>query len=81
MAYCGLYAIFITPKTESFDSATEESEFPPKKSMTKTKTTQSNTCTTPNYSLVSSLWQTPERGDALISKCLYLWLVGRHPLG
>ncbi len=63
------------PKKNYAYTETEESVIPSQKTMMKTETTHGNTCTTPDYSLISSLWQTPERGRAHISECS-LFVVG-----
>ncbi len=56
-------------KQHFFDSATKESVPPPKNQQQKQNNWSNNTCTTPDYSLASSLWQSPERGVAHVSEC------------
>jgi hypothetical protein len=64
---CGLFTIFLTQKTTFYDSATEESVLHPKNQLQKPNNRSTNICATPDYSLVSSLRQTPERGGAHVS--------------
>jgi hypothetical protein len=69
VAYYGLFAIFASQKQHFYDSATEESVPPPPNQPKKPINRSNNNCAAPNYSLISSLRQTPERGGAHVSKC------------